>query len=142
MGHGGVPASQHAVPVAGKCGHEPIERAWAAADGVRMHPSALDHATGASARHVAVALAEVEAMLRSLDRTCLNAAAALIPPAGFVDDLCTRYRLGAAQWDADAAAPSYERQAAILSSLHDAGATLRAAAECCARARTLIERTY
>ena len=62
--------------------------------------------TGAS-RRVAASLVQVEAVLRSLDRTCLAAAAALIPPPE-----------------------------------PHAGATLRAAAECCHQARALIESTY
>jgi hypothetical protein len=91
---------------------------------------------------VAISLVDVEATLRGLDRTCLAAAAALLPPAALDQDICTRFAASAAAWEGDGAAPpSYERQAEILSCLHDAGATLRAAAECCQRARTLLEDT-
>jgi hypothetical protein len=75
-----------------------------------------------------------------LDRTCLAAAAALLPPAGPDDGICGRYRAaGDARRAGGSAPPSYERQAEILACLHDAGATLRAAAECCERARRLLE---
>ena len=95
-----------------------------------------------SPRQVAVSLVDVEATLRALDRTCLAAAAALLPPATRDQDISTRFGAAAAAWDADGASPpSYERQAEILSCLHDAGATLRAAAGCCERARILLEDT-
>lgn len=100
------------------------------------------HRPAGSARHVARSLVKVEATLRSLDRTCLAAAAELIPQSPADDGICARYREAAARWDGAAAAPSYERQAEILTSLHDAGATLRAAAECCRRTRALLEATY
>jgi hypothetical protein len=94
-----------------------------------------------SPREVATSLVDVEATLRSLDRTCLAAAAALLPSTE-PDDICTRYRAAGDLWRAAGSPPpSYERQAQILASLHDAGATLRAAAECCERARRLLEAT-
>jgi hypothetical protein len=93
----------------------------------------------ASPRLVAASLVDVEATLRALDRTCLAAASALIPrPDG--DRICARYAAAAEHWE-DGEPPSYERQAQILSCLHDSAATLRAAAECCGRARTLLETT-
>lgn len=89
---------------------------------------------------MATSLVDVEATLRALDRTCLTAAAALLPPAKLDVGICARYSASAAAWRADGAEPpSHERQAEIVSCLHDAGATLRAAAECCQRARLLIE---
>jgi hypothetical protein len=93
-----------------------------------------------SPRSVAASLVDVEATLRALDRTCLAAAAALIPRPDGDDRVCARYAAAAEHWD-DAGPPSYERQAEILARLHDSGATLRAAAECCRRARTLLETT-
>lgn len=93
-----------------------------------------------SPRSVAATLVGVEATLRALDRTCLAAASALIPPSETDDRICARYAAAAEHWDA-AGRPSYERQAEILARLHDAGATLRAAAECCRRAGTLLETT-
>jgi hypothetical protein len=144
------------VLVASAYGRAPIASGAAGADDGRMHRSAI-HDPGAllaaatrleaaaaesdSARHVAMSLVQIEGVLRSLDRTCLGVAASLLPGDGH-DDIASRYRRAAARWDADAVPPSYERQAQILASLHDAGATLRAAAECCQRARTLIEGTY
>ena len=104
------------------------------------HPPPLAAIPTRSPRQVATSLVDVEATLRALDRTCIAAAAALLPPAELGVDICARYRASAAAWEADdAAPPSYERQAEILSCLHDAGATLRAAAECCQRARVLLE---
>jgi hypothetical protein len=93
-----------------------------------------------SPRLVAASLVDVEATLRALDRTCLAAASALIPrPEGY-DRICARYAAAAGHWD-DGEPPSYERQAQILACLHDSGATLRAAAERCRRARTLLQTT-
>jgi hypothetical protein len=93
-----------------------------------------------SPRRVAASLVDVEATLRALERTCLTATAALLPPARLDVDICARYSAAAAAWRADGAAPpAHERHAEILTCLHDAGATLRAAAECCHRARTLLE---
>lgn len=97
-------------------------------------------ANATSPRPVAASLLDVEATLRALDRACLAAASALIPPQDGDDRICARYAAAAERWD-DGEPPSYERQAQILACLHDSGATLRAAAECCRRARTLLERT-
>lgn len=94
----------------------------------------------ASPRLVAASLVDVEATLRALDRTCLATASALIPRPEGDDRICARYAAAAQHWD-DADPPSYERQAQILAGLHDSAATLRAAAECCRRARTLLEST-
>ena len=99
---------------------------------------AAPHAT--SPRLVATSLFDVEATLRALDRTCLAAASALIPRPDGDDRICARYAAAAQQWE-DGEPPSYERQAHILSCLHDSAATLRAAADCCRRARTLLETT-
>jgi hypothetical protein len=93
-----------------------------------------------SPRLVAASLVDVEATLRALDRTCLAAASALIPRPEGDDRISARYAAAAERWD-DGQPPSYERQAQILAGLHDSGATLRAAAECCRRARTLLETT-
>jgi hypothetical protein len=103
-------------------------------------PTRTTTQSSGSPREVATSLVDVEATLRALDRTCLAAAAALLPPATPDRDICMRFGASAAVWEADGAAPpSYERQAEILACLHDAGATLRAAAECCERARGLLE---
>jgi hypothetical protein len=93
-----------------------------------------------SPQSVAASLVNVEAALRALDRACIAAASALIPPPAGDDRICARYAAAAEHWD-DARTPSYERMAEILARLHDSGATLRAAAECCRRARTLLETT-
>jgi hypothetical protein len=93
-----------------------------------------------SPRLVAASLLDVEATLRALDRTCLAAASALIPRPDGDDRICARYAAAAQYWE-DGEPPSYERQAQILACLHDSAATLRAAAECCRRARTVLETT-
>ena len=94
-----------------------------------MHAPAGTASTKAA--DVADSLVEVEATLRALDRTCLAAASALLPPVTGDRGICARYR--------EVPPLSYERQAEIHACLHDAGATLRAAAECCRRARGLLD---
>ena len=102
-----------------------------------MSTSVIPLPPRAGPRDVAISLVDVEATLRALDRTCLAAAVALLPPG---DGICGRYRAAGDAWRADGSRPpSHERQAEILACLHDAGATLRAAAECCERARRLLE---
>lgn len=135
-----------------------MDAAAPGADHRPMHAPAIPSSTGAAAllaaaqrleqaasdvaspRLVAASLVDVEATLRALDRTCLGAASALIPRPDGDDRICARYAAAAEHWE-DGEPPSYERQAQILSCLHDSAATLRAAAECCRRARTLLETT-
>jgi hypothetical protein len=103
----------------------------------RLEEAASD---ATSPRLVAASLVDVEGTLRALDRTCLAAASALIPRPEDDDRICASYAAAAERW-ADGEPPSNERQAQILSRLHDSAATIRAAAECCRRARTLLETT-
>lgn len=122
-------------------------RAHSPRSGLRAMASAAhapEHITAptGSPREVATSLVDVEATLRALDRTCLAAAAALLPRATVDQDICARFGASAAAWEAEGAAPpSHERQAEILACLHDAGATLRAAAARCQRARILLQDT-
>ena len=96
-----------------------------------MHaPTSTASTEVTSPADVAASLVEVEATLRALDQTCLAAAGSLLPPVTGERGICARYR--------DVPSLSYERQAEIHACLHDAGATLRAAAECCRRARGLL----
>ena len=78
------------------------------------------------------------------DTSALPAAAGLQddasePASG--ESVSRRYARAAASWPRDGVAPSYERQAQLLTALHDAGATLRAGAECCRRARDILAST-
>jgi hypothetical protein len=88
-------------------------------------------------------LADVEEALRGLSAATEQAAGALIPPAGIGEGASRRYARAAASWPrhGDGAPPSYERQAEILTALHDAAAKLRAGAECCRRARDVVATT-
>lgn len=96
-----------------------------------------------SAVLVADSLGEVEEALRALDRACGRAAQTLVPTGAIDERVSLRYARAAANWPVrgDAAPPSYERQAQVLASLHDAGATLRAGAEYCRRARAILAST-
>lgn len=97
----------------------------------------------ASVELVASSLTDLEQTLRALDRATLHAAEALIPPAGVGESVAGRYARAAASWPGpvDHAPPSHERQAQLLSALHDTAATLRAGAECCRRARDILTST-
>jgi hypothetical protein len=106
----------------------------------RLHP---DPAAPASIEVLTSSLADVEEALRALSDATKHAADALIPPAGIGEGASRRYARAAASWPRDGGGepPSYERQAQILTALHDAGATLRAGAECCRRARAILAST-
>jgi hypothetical protein len=100
----------------------------------------LERAAGASTtpEAVAAALDDLAATLAALDRSCLLAASGLIPPGDVDAGICERYRRAASRWPGGGPAPSYERQAAILASLDDTGAVLRAAAKRCRHARDVL----
>jgi hypothetical protein len=96
-----------------------------------------------SVEQVSSWLEDVDQALRALSRGTQRAADGLIPPGAIDESPARRYARAAAtrvRID-DGPAPSYERQAQILTALHDAGATLRAAAECCRRARQILDST-
>jgi hypothetical protein len=89
-------------------------------------------------------LADVEEALRTLSGATQHAADALIPPRRIDESASSRYARAALSWPDHgdgALPPSYERQAQILTALHDAAATLRAGAECCRRARDILAST-
>jgi hypothetical protein len=102
-----------------------------------------DLAEPVSVERVSSWLADVERALRALSGRTRDAADGLIPPGAIDDGPSRRYARAAASWQrvADGLPPSHERQAEILAALHDAGATLRAAAECCRRARDILDST-
>jgi hypothetical protein len=97
----------------------------------------------ASVERITSSLADVEEALRALGAATHHAADALIPPARIDESVSRRYARAAAAWPrrGDGPPPSYERQAQLLAALHDAGATLRAGAECCRRARDILAST-
>lgn len=94
----------------------------------------------ASATAVAPALASVEQALQALSRACEGSARAIIPPSAVHESSSTRFVRAAAVWPSElgGAAPSYEEQVRLLSSLHDAAAALRGAATNTARAREIV----
>lgn len=106
----------------------------------RLQP---DPAQPGSVELLTSSLADVEEALRALSDATKHAADALIPPASIGEGASQRYARAAASWPRtpDEPPPSYERQAQILSALHDAGATIRAGAECCRRARKILAST-
>jgi hypothetical protein len=99
----------------------------------RLHDDTLDRACAALAP---AALGAIEHTLRILSRTCYAAANSLIPFGAHGENIAERYARAAGEWPnaRDGQAPSHEQQARVLSSLHDAGAALRAAAAVCERA--------
>jgi hypothetical protein len=106
----------------------------------RLRP---DPSEPASVELVASSLAEVEEALRALSLATGHAADTLIPPRAVGEGASRRYARAAASWPRGdyGAPPSHERQAQILAALHDARATIRAAAECCRRAREILAST-
>jgi hypothetical protein len=106
----------------------------------RLQP---DPAAPASIEVLTSSLADVEEALRALSDATQHAADVLIPPAGIGEGASRRYARAAATWPRHGGGEplSYERQAQILTALHDAGATLRAGAECCRRARAILAAT-
>ena len=95
----------------------------------------------ASVELVTSELADVEEALRVLSVAIEHAADALIPPGSIGESVSRRFARAAASWPRYGAAPSYERQAQILTALHEAGATLRGGAERCRRARDILAST-
>jgi hypothetical protein len=88
-------------------------------------------------------LLELEEALRAMSTATQDAAHSLIP-AGRVDEsVAERYARAEESWRrrGDGPPPTHERQAELLSAFDDARATLRAAAECCRRARRLLAST-
>jgi hypothetical protein len=94
----------------------------------------------ASATAVAPALASVEQALQALGRACEGSARSIIPPSAVHESSSARFARAAVAWPSElgGAAPSYEEQARLLSSLHDAAAALRVAATTIARARATV----
>jgi hypothetical protein len=145
--------SSPASGVASACSQAPIDSSLVLADAGRMHTQStallspgegpapvrreLEPGVGETdgPREAAATLADIEAALAALDRSCALVASALLPQG---DGICDRYRRAAARWPHDMEPPSYERQAALQSALHDAASSVRIAARSCRRARELL----
>jgi hypothetical protein len=106
----------------------------------RLHDDTLDPAC---APGIPAALKAIDDALTTLSRTCYAAAQALIPVGGGEDSISDRYARAAATWPSrrGETGPSHEQQANVLSSLHDAGAAVRAAAGHCGRAASNLAAT-
>jgi len=102
-----------------------------------------DASEPASVELLASWLSDVEETLRALSDATQHAVDALIPRASIDESASQRYARAAASWPrhGGGALPSYERQAELLATLHDAGATLRAGAEHCRRASNILRST-
>jgi hypothetical protein len=106
----------------------------------RLHDHTVDRAC---APLVPAALEAIEHTLRILSRTCYAAANSFVPLGAHGENIAERYARAAGEWPnaRDGRGPSHEQQARVLSSLHDAGAALRATAAHCARASENLART-
>ena len=124
------------------------DRSWQltdAADAVRsaaqrLHDGAADPDC---AQSVPATLDAIGDALTTLSRTCYAAAHAFVPLGDSGDSIAERFARAATSWPSPrmGAAPSYEQQARVVSSLHDTGAALRAAAGHCARAADNVAAT-
>jgi hypothetical protein len=125
--------NRHRIPLAD-------DAAALLAAATRLQP---DPAEPDSVELLTSSLADVEETLRALSDAATHAADALIPPADIGEGASRRYARAAASWPRTRDEPAllYECQAQILSALHDAGATIRAGAECCRRARKILAST-
>ena len=99
----------------------------------QLHDAAADPA---SAQRAPAVLDAIEDALLVLSRACYATAHSFVPLGSNGETPAERYTRAAEHWPAprEAAGPSREQQTRILSSLHDAGASLRSAAGHCARA--------
>ncbi|HEX5617563.1 MAG TPA: hypothetical protein VFX51_04050 [Solirubrobacteraceae bacterium] len=106
----------------------------------RLRVDALDPAC---APRIPAALKAIDDALTTLSRTCYAAAQSFIPLGDGDDTMSDRYARAAATWPSPrgGSGPSHEQQARVLSSLHDAGAAVRAAAGHCGRAASNLAAT-
>jgi hypothetical protein len=116
----------------------PISRLSSHADALhsaaqQVHDAAMDRSSAPSAP---AALHTIEDALTVLSRACHALGHTFVPLGEGDDTIAGRYARAGATWPAREfpAGPAYEQQARVLSSLHDAAATLRSAAHRCARA--------
>ena len=106
----------------------------------RVHDDTLDPTC---APGIPAALKAIDDALTTLSRTCYAAAHSFIPVGDGESTISDRYARAAATWPSPrgGSGPSYEQQARVLSSLHDAGAAIRAAAGHCGRAASNLAAT-
>jgi hypothetical protein len=115
-----------------------MEHAGALVSAAReLAESAADPSTAA---YLPAAIAGVGEALDALSLAFERAPRSLVPAGGPDEPVCRRFERAAADWPATYGreGPSYERQAKLLSSLLEAGATLRQARRACARANELL----
>jgi hypothetical protein len=93
-----------------------------------------------TATHLPAALARVGEALDALSLAFERAPHSLVPTGDPFEPICRRFDRAAAGWPGTygCEGPSYERQAQLLSSLYEAGATLRLSRRACARANELL----
>ncbi len=103
----------------------------------QLAESAADPST---ATQLPAALASVGEALDALTLAFERAPQSLVPNGDPHERICRRFERAAAAWPATYGreGPSYERQAQLLSSLYEAGATLRVSRRACARANELL----
>ena len=106
----------------------------------RLHDDAADPAC---AQLVPATLEAMQDALTTMSRSCYAAAHSLVPLGDGDESMAKRFARAAKSWPSprDGAGPSYEQQIRVMSSLHDAGAALRAAAGHCDRAARHIAAT-
>jgi hypothetical protein len=106
----------------------------------RLHNETVDPACAA---FVPATLNAIEDALTTLSRTCFAAANVFVPSGDSDTGIAERYARAATAWPSprSGTGPSHEQQARVLSSLHDAGAALRAAAAHCGRAADNLSAT-
>jgi hypothetical protein len=121
---------------------EHIQRLTDHASAVRSAAERVAHEAEdpASATLAADALSSIEQALHALSRGCYAAGRSIVPPGDIDESVSARYARAAASWPGSTA-PSHEQQARLLVALHDAGAALRAAAECTGRAGEVLAST-
>ena len=103
----------------------------------KLADSAADPFT---ATHLPAVLARVGETLDALSLALERAPHSLIPAGDPFEPICRRFERAAAGWPGtyECEGPSYERQAQLLCSLYEAGATLRVSRRACARANELL----
>ena len=103
----------------------------------RLADSVADPST---AMHLPAALARIGDALDALSLALERAPHSLVPAGDPLEPVCRRFERAADAWPAiyGCEGPSYERQAQLLSSLYEAGATLRVSRRACARANDLL----
>ena len=103
----------------------------------RLADSVADPST---AIHLPAALARIGEALDSLSLAFERAPRSLVPSGDPLEPVYRRFARTADGWPATygCEGPSYERQAQLLSSLYEAGATLRVSRRACARANDLL----